>query len=302
MLNTNRYSNFPYGFKNGVLLQGLPFNPTTPSSVYWVGNNPILEYNEKLASDVNAGSYYQPKATIAGALSACLAGNANTIIVREGYTQTITSAGGLTIGGIDAKGNTLSNITIIGLGNGSSRPTLTFSTATTASCLINVANVTLSNFIGVAGIASLTQPFNVTASNCSLDVEWQDASSAVTAVRAVLTSAISNFNLNLVYKGFVGNAISVNAVRLVGVTGGNINVSSYGTNSTAVVEFSTTASTNIVVTTPANSMIYNSSSTTATKDVVDTITGSTWFALVNDGSAGAVYQGGSATSGTLTKQ
>jgi len=96
----------------------------------------------------------------------------------------------------------------------------------------------------------------------------------------------------LTYRGFIaGNAV-VNGVRLVGCSNTNININGYGVVSTAWVEFLTTACTNITVT----GYMFTSGITNYTRDVVDTVTGSTWWASFTDGSAGAFISGGSAAA------
>jgi hypothetical protein len=102
-----------------------------------------------------------------------------------------------------------------------------------------------------------------------------------------------NLTLNLTVRGQTsGGTAPVNAVRLVGCNTGRIVADFYGRASTGEVEFVTTACTNIEVT----GYMYNSGTTDASKDVVDTVTGSTWFASVYDGAAGAQVSGGSAAA------
>jgi hypothetical protein len=125
-------------------------------------------------------------------------------------------------------------------------------------------------------------------------VEWRDPSSSLQAIRTVLTTAAADkLNINLKTIGITSGGTSpVNAIRLVGCDSGIVNVDFYGRASTAVVEFVTTACTNIEV----YGYMYNSGVTTGAKDVVDTVTGSTWFASINDGAAGKQFSGGSAST------
>lgn len=283
--NNRNFSNFPNGFDQGVLIQDVQVQPTAPSNIFWVGNNPVIEYNEQIASNGNKGTYHSPFSTIAYAVSQCSAANSNTIYVREGHAETIIAAGGITFN--------VAGVNLIGLGSGANRPTLTFGTSVAASVLVSAANVNISGIIGVSGIDQLTNPFNIQAAGCSLSIEWQDSASNVEAVRAVLTNASAdNFSLNLVYKGQTGGSNCVNGVRLVGCNSGKINMDFYGKASTSIVEFLTTACTNIEV----GGYFYNSGTTDASKDIIDTVTGSTWFAYIQDGAAGGLYSGGSASA------
>lgn len=280
--NNRNYSNFPNGFDGGVLIQDLlGFSPVA-SQIFWVGNNPVLLNNEKIASDGNKGSFYQPFATIDWAIGQCSAQDNNVIIVREGYTETIIAASGITC---DVAG-----VYIVGTGQGSNRPTITFGTSTAASIVVSAANVTIKNIVGLAGIDGLTNPFHIQAAGCTLDIEWQDASSTVEAARAILTTAAANnLNIDLKYIGFPAGNASVNAIRLVGTDNALINIDAYGIFSTSIIEFLTTACTNVTI----GGYFYNSGTTNLSKDIVDTATGSTWFASGFDGGAGAGFSGGS---------
>jgi|6_EtaG_2_1085325.scaffolds.fasta_scaffold00322_5 hypothetical protein len=144
--------------------------------------------------------------------------------------------------------------------------------------------------IAVPSIDSVVSPFVVSAADCELDVEVQDASSTVECVRAVLTTAgADRMKLNLRYQGFTAGNACVNAIRLVGGTGARINVDFYGIASTAVVEFHTTATIDTKIT----GTFYVSGTTDLSKDVVDTVTGSTWSVDGFDSAAGAPFSGGS---------
>lgn len=237
-------------------------------------------------SDGNEGTADMPFATIDFAIGKCTADAGDVIVVMSGHAETLTAAGSITC---DVAG-----ITIVGEGQGADRPTLTFGTATTASVLITAANTTISNIIGVSGVNLLVNPFHVQAAGCTLDIQWQDPSSSLQAVRTVLTTAAADkLRVNLKTIGITSGGTSpVNAVRLVGVDSAVINLDFYGRASTSVVEFVTTACTNVEV----YGYMYNSGVTNYTKDVVDTVTGSTWFASFSDGAAGFDISGGSGSA------
>jgi hypothetical protein len=142
----------------------------------------------------------------------------------------------------------------------------------------------------------------ISAADCTLGlpgapVEWHDGSTIIEALRAVLTTAAADrVNINLVYIGFTGGSHGVNAIRLVGCDTANIVVDYYGILTTAVVEFVTTACTNVQV----SGYTYVSGVTNGSKDVVDTVGGSTWALTVFDGSAGINISGGSALSPSVS--
>jgi hypothetical protein len=229
-----------------------------------------------------------PFLTLDYAVGKCTANNGDHIFLMPGHAEDVIAAGTITC---DVAG-----VTIIGLGTGADRPTLTFKTDNGASVLITAASVKIRNIVGVAGKDGLTNPFHVQAADCELDIEWQDGSATVEAVRAVLTTAAADrLKLNLKYRGFTGGDACVNGVRLVGCDGGAIVIDAYGLASTAWLEFHATACTNITV----RGYVYNHGTTDLSKTVVDTATGSTWFADGYDGAAGCSFSGGS--GGALQK-
>lgn len=233
-------------------------------------------------ADGNVGTFDSPMKTIDAAIGRCVANRGDVIVAKAGHAETISAASGITF---DVAG-----VTLTSLGNGADRAEITFDTSTGASIVVSAANCSILNCVGIGGIDGLTNPIHVQASDFTLDMEWRDTSSTVEAARAVLTTAAADrLNVNLNYLGFTaGNAV-VNAIRLVGVNDATINVRFYGVASTAVVEFLTTACTNVNVT----AWTYVSGITNGTRNVVDTVTGSTWYANITDAAAGAVYSGGS---------
>lgn len=102
-----------------------------------------------------------PKASIAQvqALAGFSAGD--TIICLEDHAETITAAGGITLA--------TAGINVIGIGRGSRRPTLTFSTAATATLLITGANILLRNFRFVNAIDSLVKFVDVNADDFTIE-------------------------------------------------------------------------------------------------------------------------------------
>lgn len=272
--NDNQESNYPSGFNNGVTIRNVPILNTHSGKVFWVTSNG--------GSDINAGTRTRPRATIAGALSLCKADRGDIIMCKSGHVETVSAAAGIAIA--------TSGVSIIGLGQGADRPTLTFGTSTAASVTVTANNVTIQNIVGVTAINGLLNPFNVTGNDCYLDIEWQDPTTILEALRAVLATSVSRLSVKLKYKGQTGGSSNLNAIALVGVTGARINIDYVGILTTAVVQFKTTACKDVVV----NGYMYVSGTTNGSLDVVDTVTGSTWYARIDDGAAGKTFAGGSA--------
>lgn len=88
-----------------------------------------------------------PFATVDFAIGQCTANQGDRIYVMPGYTETITNSDRWTV---DVAG-----IEIIGLGLGSTKPTITFGTDTTADILVSADNIRINNFRLVSDINSL---------------------------------------------------------------------------------------------------------------------------------------------------
>lgn len=213
----------------------------------------------------------------------CVANRGDVIVIAPGYTETVTAAGGITL--------STAGVKVIALGTGSLRPTITFSTSTAASMLISGAGVSVSGLVGVAGINALTKPFDITANDVSVDVEFRDGSASVEAASVIRATSVSRLAVNLKHKGFIAGSAGVNPIQLNGVSGARINVDFYGKASTAVVNFVTTLSTDVIV----SGSFYNSG-TALTKNIVDTITGSIWTATGFDGVGAYSFSGGSSSA------
>ena len=266
-------SQFPGGFANGVTIRGMSVLNSYSGQVFWV--------DSVHGSDGNRGTYDRPYATLSFAVSQCQADRSDMIVIKSGHAETIATAGAVTIA--------TAGINIVGLGTGSDRPQFTFSAAA-ASILITAANVSIQNVVGIAGAAT-TNPFHVQAADCYLDLEWHDVTAtSAEAVRVVLTTAAADrLNVRVKHIGLSTSAVCVNSIRLVGVDTANVMVDFYGVASTAVVEFLTTACTNVLV-----SGKFHNIGTALTKNIIDTVTGSTWSATgCWDGVGAYSFSGGS---------
>lgn len=99
--------------------------------------------------------------TIDSAISACTANNNDLVVVLPGHAETITAASGIDL---DVAG-----VTVVGLGQGTNRPTVTFGTATTASIDFSAANCTLKNIRCVNNIDSLAAFVEGGAGNATIE-------------------------------------------------------------------------------------------------------------------------------------
>lgn len=116
----------------------------------------------------------KPLATIDYAIGLCTASKGDRIYVMPGHTETIIAAGGITA---DVAG-----ISIIGLGNGSNKPTITMGTATTATVLVSALNVKIKGLNFVNDIDSLATFLDLTAGSTEVEDCKFTTSSAKEAV------------------------------------------------------------------------------------------------------------------------
>lgn len=115
----------------------------------------------------NGGTQDAPFATLDFAIDKCTANNGDVIFLMAGHAETLSADSDVDI---DVEG-----ITVIGLGQGSDRPTFTFDTAVTADFKLAAANTVVANLLFVAGIDALTGPIEVSAADCAiLDCEYRD--------------------------------------------------------------------------------------------------------------------------------
>lgn len=155
-------SNYPAGFPQGVTIRGVPIMQAQPGKVFWVYNGTALQVGQRGGSDGNKGTFESPFATIDYAIGRCLAGRGDVIFVKPGHAETISAAGAIAL---DVAG-----VAIVGLGVGSSRPTITMDTAASTTISVTAANVTVKNVIITANFADITAAFTtVAAPNFALD-------------------------------------------------------------------------------------------------------------------------------------
>lgn len=195
-------SSFPQGFKNGLILRGMPLMQTQPGQVFWVSNSTTLAVGERSGSNGNDGTFYSPFATIAFALTMCKANHGDIIMVKPGHAESISSAAILVLN--------VAGVAIIGLGAGSSRPTLTFTTAATANIPITAANMSIQNVLFRCNFADVASVFTATSTNTPTDFnvegcEFRDNS----AILNFLTIVTGNVTANSMDGfRFVGNRVS----------------------------------------------------------------------------------------------
>lgn len=285
----SRMDNYPGGFKNGILIRGMPLSVTHPGKVFWVGNSATLLVGEKGASDGNDGSYYAPFSTIDYAVGKCADSRGDVIMVRPNHTETVIAAAGLDLDVI--------GIALIGLGAGSNRPKINFTTATTADMDVDAANITMYNFIFTGGVDALAAPIDVNAADFTLlNCEYRDVTGQATDV--ILADANAD---RLTIDGYFHNGAAAaggsSAIALIGMDNPVIkNFKIVGNFSTGGVDVRTTAAVDVDI---SDGYVWNKNA--ADIAIIDTVTGSTGkigpnlYAMLADNAANVTEAFGGAT-------
>ncbi len=195
-------SNYPQGFMNGLTVRGMPILQSQPGQVFWVDNSATAKPGCTGGADGNPGTFKRPLATIQKALDKCTANAGDIVMVKGGHAETIADAATLTFN--------KAGVAIVGLGSGSNRPTLTFSTATAANIPVTAANVSLQNFLFKANFADIASFMTATGTNTPTDFsvercEFRDNSSILNALTVFTGNATANSCDGF---RFVGNRVS----------------------------------------------------------------------------------------------
>lgn len=177
------------GFASGISIRGVPLIQTHPGEVFWVSNATTLLRNQKGGSNQNKGTFNAPFSTILGALGACTANRGDIIFVKPGHAEAITTAAELVL--------SVAGVAIIGLGIGSTRPTLTFGTNATANIPVTAANVTVHNILHKANVADVVSAYTATGTNTPTDFvvdscEFRDGASNLNFIKCVTGNATAN--------------------------------------------------------------------------------------------------------------
>jgi hypothetical protein len=181
----------------------MPVTQAHPGQVYWVSNATTSVLPGQIGgSDGNPGTFNAPFSTIEFAVARCIAGRGDIIFVKPGHAETIADATTLTL---DVAG-----VAIIGLGVGSARPTLTFTTIATANIPVTAANVSVKNILFKANVAAVASVFTATGTSTPTDFtvdscEFRDGSSILNFVSVVTGNATAN---SLDGLSFTNNVIS----------------------------------------------------------------------------------------------
>lgn len=191
-----------------------------------------------------------PLASIAYAFSSDLVESGDVVYVMPGHAESVVAAAG-----IDAD---IAGVKVVGIGSGTLKPTITFTTAATADIDIDAANITFKNLRFVTDVASLQAPIDVNAAGFTLedcDFLGNDAA-AETNLITVITDANANdmtirgcrFNYLATVDATAVTTTSTECIRLVGADRALIEDNYIsGDFTTAVINGITTASKDVQI-------------------------------------------------------
>lgn len=223
-------------FPSGLLSYGVPVLPGAPLTT----GKYFFVHSGTGNSGASGKTPDEAVSTIDAAVGLCTANKGDVIIVMPGHTETVTAAAGLDL---DVAG-----ITIVGLGNGSNRPNVDFTTAVGADMDVDAANITVINLLFTGGIDALTGPIDVNAADFTmLDCETRDVTGQATDWIVTDANADRLSILGHVHRG----AAAAGADTWITIVGGdNITIRPKfidGNFAVAAIENVTTAAVNLQV-------------------------------------------------------
>lgn len=259
-------------FQGGVMSRGVPAEAGGLDTFSPFGNIYFVDSGHANGHADNSGKKpSQPLLTIDQAINKCTASQGDVIVVAAGHAETVANATTII--------PDVAGISIIGLGKGANRPTITMSNAA-GNIPISAADVRVKNLlITVSGTTDVTSGITVTGADCHLeDIELRDgAATAQFAIGITLGTGAARARIvrPIIRSSATGDALTAGihcAVALDGVE--IIDADIDGLASNGCIYNVTTAMTNLRILNPGQRVLRNRH---ATRDsgisVVATTTG-----------------------------
>ena len=241
----------------GVLTAG---SGSTTGSIFYV--------DSVTGTSGGAGTIASPTATIKQALVLCTASKGDVVVCFPGHVETIVNATDLAISKI--------GVSVVGMGSGAQRATITYGTATSANIPISAASVLLKNVVLLCNLDDTTAAVTISAADVTLeDVEVRDQTDKEFITPILTTAAADRLTIRrLFHNGFITGNACTEALSLIGVDVALIEDCRFlGNYGTAAINFLTTASTKVVI---RFVTFAETGDKTMAKLVKDTVGGSTW--------------------------
>ena len=198
-------------YPNGVASFGIPLLGASADIPVSTGNYFYVDSSTGI-NQVGYGTRETPFSTIDYAIGQCTANKGDVILVMPGHTETITAAGGITL---DVAG-----VSIIGLGNGSLRPTITYTTAATGTFLISAANCLVKNLIFNANYADVATAILVSGLNNRVEgCLFKEQTTNMNFLNCFRTGAVANAQDGLEIVNNTRISIDAAALAFVSILG-----------------------------------------------------------------------------------
>ena len=191
-----------------------------------------------------AGAYgdspQKPFATMEYATNQCSDNRGDVVEVLPNHTETIDAASDLNL---DVAG-----VHYYGLGYGSTRPTINYTTAVGADMNVGAADVMMTNFLFTGGVDALTGPIDVNAADFHLlNCEWRDVTGQATDVIVADANADRMLIDGLRFDGAAAAGAN-SAIALIGCDRVTIKNSIFDGNfAVGAIDVRTTAATDLEV-------------------------------------------------------
>lgn len=208
-------TNFPQGFANGLSVRGMPLTQMQPGQVFYVGNGPVLNPQQKPGSNGNRGTYLAPFATLNYAINtACLSGRGDVVFVLPGHQESIADASTLTVN--------CGDVAVVGLGFGNFRPTFTFTTATTANIPVRSSGCSFQNIRFINNFADIASNFTAISASVTASIA-ANTNNLGTGGGGIMTVTVVGSGTLYVGAALMGTGIATGTTilsQLSGTTGG----------------------------------------------------------------------------------
>lgn len=259
---------------------GIPVTPGVPAT----GGPPTGNvFYVQTTNGVNAGGGKSPTApyqTLPYALTQATASNGDIIYLMPGSAVTVSSATALAI--------STAGVSILGLGTGNARPTITLDTANTATIAVSAANVLIQNCIFVANFLSIAACFTLTTAKgfTLIGNDFRETSNVLNFLNIVKSTGAANTIDNISAVNNTWNGLGTTSVNSFILTANDIDGATIVNN---VVNLARTADASILLTVTAGVL---TKITCGYNKVMSAQTATTAGSLINVGgttSNGVVY-------------
>lgn len=223
----------PYtNFTNGITSFGVPVFGAFPNGQPPVNGVLFVDTVNGVNAGTGNGPTY-PYSTLVYALTQAAANS--TIYLMPGSAVTVSSSTALAI--------STAGISIIGLGVGNARPTITLDTANTATIAVSAANVSFQNCIFVANFLSIAACFTLTTAKgfTLIGNSFRETSNVLNFLNIVKSTGAANTVDNMTIQGNTWNGLGTTSVNSFILSANDIDSAIWQDNSVKLARTATAA-------------------------------------------------------------